>query len=66
MGQQPIMKAIQLVDFGEIGVGAQQIGPRRAGEALPIQSPVTARRDEPMCDQNEQHMIPTCALAARR
>ena len=64
MGQQTIMAGIQLMDLSEIGVGAQQISQRRAGEPLPIESPLAARRDQPVCGEYEQHMIPAGALTA--
>ena len=66
VSEQPIMTGIELMDLGEISVGAQQIAQCRAGEPLPVQSPFVARRDQPVRGQYEQHVIPARAFTAGR
>lgn len=66
MGQQAIMAGVELVDLRQIGARAQQIGERGAVEPLPVEPPLAARQDEPVCRQHKQHLVPACALAAGR
>jgi hypothetical protein len=42
--QQPVVTAVQLVDLGQPGVIAQQIGQGTALKPLTVQTPLTARR----------------------
>jgi hypothetical protein len=63
MRQQKIMTGVQFVDLGEIGFGAQQIAQGGIGEPPAVQSPLAARRDKPVCGQNEQHLVPATVLA---
>ena len=56
--QQPIVTAVQLVDLGQSGILAQQIGHRAALKPLAMQAPLAARRQQAVGDQHEQHLIP--------
>ena len=62
--QQPVVTAIQLVDLGQPGILAQQIGQRAALKPLAVQPPFAARRQQAIGDQHEQHLIPARPLAA--
>ena len=63
--QQPVVTAIQLVDLGQPGILAQQIGQGAALKPLTMQPPLAARRQQAVGDQHEQHLIPARPLAAR-
>src|SRR5271165_3185827 len=58
------MTAIQLVDLGEPGILAQQIGQGAALKPLTVQPPFAARRQQAVGDQYEQYLIPARPLAA--
>jgi hypothetical protein len=54
------------VRFGKTEIGAQQIGERALSEPLAVQEPFAAGRNQPVGDEDEQHLVPACALAACR
>ena len=62
VGQQSVMTAIQLVDLGQPGILAQQIGQGAALKPLPMQPPLAARCQQAIGDQYEQHLIPARPL----
>ena len=47
------MTAIQLVDLGQPGILAQQIGQGAALKPLAVQAPFAARRQQTIDDQHE-------------
>src|SRR5438105_3326029 len=63
--QQPVMAAVQLVDLGEPGILAQEIGQGAALKPLAVQPPFAARRQQAVGDQHEQNLVPARPLAAR-
>ncbi len=60
--EQPVMAAIQLVKPGEPGILAQQIGQSTALKPLTVQPPFAARRQQAICGQYEQDLIPARPL----
>jgi hypothetical protein len=64
--EQPVVTAIQLVDFGQPEVFAEQIGHGTALKPFAMQPPLAARRQQPVGRQQQQHPVPPRALAARR
>src|SRR5437879_2064312 len=64
--EQPVVTAIQLVDFGQPEVFAEQIGHGTALKPFAMQPPFAARRQQPVGRQQQQHPVPPRALAARR
>ena len=63
--QQPIVTAVQLVDFRQPGIFAQQVGQSAALKPLAVQPPFAAWRQQAVGDQHEQHPIPMRPCAAR-
>src|SRR5205823_13818129 len=63
--EQPVMTAIQLVDLGQPGILAQQIGQGTASKPLAVQAPFAARRQQAIDNQNEQDLIPARSFATR-
>jgi len=61
--QQTIVAAVEFVDFRQAEIGTQQIRQRRALEPLPMQAPFAARLQQPIGNQDEQHLIPARPLA---
>src|SRR5207248_6155339 len=51
--QQPVVTAVQLVDLGQAGILAQQIGQGTALKPLTVQPPFAARRQQAIGDQDE-------------
>ena len=64
--EQPVVTAIELVDLGQAEICAQEIGKRGALEPFPVQPPLAQRRQQPIGDQHQQHLVPARALAAGR
>jgi hypothetical protein len=62
--QQPVVTAVQLVDLGQSGILAQQIGQGTAVKPLTMQAPFAARRQQAIGNQHEQHLIPPRPLTA--
>ena len=62
--EQPVMTAIQLVDLGQPGILAQQIGQSAALKPLTVQPPFAPRRQQAIGDQYEQDLIPARPLTA--
>ena len=58
MRQQPVVTAVQLVDLGQPGVLAQQIGEGTALKPLAMQPSFAARRRQAIGNQHEQDLIP--------
>jgi|HubBroStandDraft_6_1064221.scaffolds.fasta_scaffold2626087_1 hypothetical protein len=56
--QQPVVTAVQLVDFHQPGILTQPVGQRAALKPLTMQAPFAARRQPAVGDQHEQHLIP--------
>src|SRR6266446_808880 len=63
--EQPVVTAIQLVDFGQPEVFAEQIGLGTALKPFAMQPPLAAARQQPVGRQQQQHAVPPRALAAR-
>ena len=64
--EQPVVTAIQLVDFGQPEVFTEQIGHGAALEPFAMQSPLAAWCQKPVGRQQQQHPVPPRTLAARR
>src|ERR1700745_4110712 len=64
--EQSVVTAIQLVDFGQPEVFAEQIGHGTALKPFAMQPPLAARRQQPVGRQQQQHPVPPRTLAARR
>ena len=62
--QQTVVAGVELVDLGQCGVAAEQVGERGTVEPLPIQLPLAAGGKQAVGRQHEQHEIPARALAA--
>jgi hypothetical protein len=62
--EQPVLTAVQLVDFRQPGIFAQQVGQRAALKPLTMQAPLAAGRQQTVGDQHEQHLIPMRPFAA--
>src|SRR5215472_9294654 len=62
--QQPVVTAVQLVDFRQPGTFAQQVGQRAALKPLTMQAPLAAGRQQAVGNQHEQHLIPMRSFAA--
>src|SRR6266850_3775329 len=60
--EQPVVTAIQLVDFGQPEVFAEQIGHGTALKPFAMQPPLAARRQQPVGRQQQQHPVPPRAL----
>ena len=63
--QQKVVAGVELVRLRQSEVGSQQVGHGALAEPVPVQLPLTARCDQPVCDQHLQDLIPLRALAAR-
>jgi hypothetical protein len=61
--EQPVVATVEHMRGGEAIIRAKQIGERRAPVPLPMQPPLTARRNEPIGREHKQHQIPARALA---
>jgi hypothetical protein len=66
MRQQEIVAGIELVLFRKSEVRTQEIGHCAVAEPLAMQSPLAARRDQPIGRQHLQDLIPPRSLPARR
>jgi len=64
--QQPVVTAIQLVDLGQPGILAQEIGQGAVLKPLTVQPPFAARRQQAVGDQYEQDLIPASLCGSRR
>src|SRR6266511_3352906 len=64
--EQPVVTAIELVNLGKPKIPAEQIGNRAGLEPLAVQSPLASRRQQPVGNEHEQHLIPARALATGR
>ena len=64
--EQPVVTTIQLVDLGEPGILAQEIGQSAALKPLAVQAPFAARRQQAIGDQYEQDLIPARPPCFRR
>ena len=56
--QQPVVTAVQLVNLGQPGILAQQIGQGAALKPLKMQAPLAAGRQQAVGDQHEKHLSP--------
>ena len=62
--QQPVVTAVQLMDFRQLGIFAQQVGQRAALKPLTMQAPFAAWRQQTVGDQHEKHLSPMRPFAA--
>ena len=56
------MTGVERVNVGKRGIGAEQIAQRAPLKPVPMQSPLAARRQQPIRYQHKQHLIETRAL----
>src|SRR5260370_2618309 len=63
--EPPVVTAIQLVDFGQPEVFAEQIGHGTALKPFAMQPPLAARRQQPVGRQQQQHPVPPRAPRLR-
>jgi hypothetical protein len=66
VSEQQVVTGVELVSVGQTQVAPQQVAHRTVEEPLAMQSPLAARRDQPIGRQHLQHVVPTRPLAARR
>jgi hypothetical protein len=64
--QQPVVAAVERVAVRQRRVGSQQIRQGAAPIPFAVQAPLRSWCNQPVRDQHQQHMVPACALAARR
>src|SRR3979411_1588594 len=64
--QQQIVAGIKLVFFRQAEVGTEEIGHRAVAEPFAMQSPLAARRDQPVGREHLQDLIPPRSFPARR
>ena len=64
--EQLVVTGVELVALGQARVGTQQIGQGALLKPVPMQPPFAARREQPVGDQHEQDLLPTCPFAALR
>jgi hypothetical protein len=64
--EQSVVTTIQLVDLGEPGILAQEIGHGATLKPLAVQAPFAARRQQAIGNQHEQDLIPVRSPAFAR
>ena len=64
--QQQIVAGIKLVFFRQAKIGTEQIGHRAVAEPFAMQSPLAARRNQPVGREHLQDLIPPRSFPARR
>jgi len=60
--EQPVVTGVERVNVGKRGIGAEQIAQRAPLKPVPMQSPLAARRQQPLRYQHKEHLIETRAL----
>ena len=64
--EQPVVTGVERVNVGEGSVRTEQITERTALKPVPMQSPLAARRQQPIRYQHKEHLIETRALTRGR
>src|SRR5260370_7427716 len=64
--QQQIVAGIKLVFFRQAKIGTEEIGHRAVAEPFAMQSPLAARRNQPVGREHLQDLIPWRSFPARR
>jgi len=60
------MAGVELVRLRQSEVRAQQVSHGTLAKPVAVQLPLAARRNQPVCDQHLQDLVPLRALTARR
>ena len=63
VSQQQVVTVVELVRFRQAEVGPQEVGHGAIEEPLAMQPPLASRSNQPVGDEDLQHMVPARSLA---